>query len=102
MTQFISVQYERVSWSLQSVYSPDPFQVVNIKKITREAGQFRLKVSLFYRPEDTHKGSNASETVYNNELFFTEEEATVIITEMTGEMLRQVLRLDFFHQALDL
>ena len=36
--------------------TPDPFQVVNIKKITKEAGEFRLKVSLFYRPEDTQKG----------------------------------------------
>ena len=52
----------------------DPFQVVNIKKITKEAGEFRLKVSLFYRPEDTHKGSSTS--TFDNILFCTEEEAT--------------------------
>ena len=62
--------------------TPAPFQVVNIKKITKEAREYWLKVSLFYRPEDTHKGSSFAEPAYFNKLYFTEEEAAVSITEV--------------------
>ena len=49
--------------------TPDP-TVINIKKITREAGEFRLKVSLFYQLEDTHRGSSFAESKFSNKIFF--------------------------------
>ena len=81
--------------------TPDPFQVVNIKKITKEAGEFRLRVSLFYRPEDTHKGRNAADSAYNHELYFTEEEATVSITEVRGRCYVKYLDMSVSNQEIE-
>ena len=79
--------------------TPDPFQVVNIKKITKEAGEFRLKVSLFYRPEDTHMGSSTN--TFKNILFYTEEEATVGITEVRGRCYVKYFDLSVSDQEIE-
>ena len=64
--------------------TPDPFHVVMIKKIFKDCGEVKLRVQIFYRPEDTHKGSSAADNAYYNELYWTEEEATVAFSNVQG------------------
>ena len=49
-----------------NVETPDPFQIAVIKSITDSLGSVRLKIQLFHRPEDTHRGPKAAEgSCYN-------------------------------------
>jgi len=64
--------------------TPDPFQLAIIKKIKKEGGEVKLGVQMFYRPEDTHKGPKAGESAYYNQVYWSEEEATVPFSAVTG------------------
>ena len=81
--------------------TPDPFQVVTIKKIFKDGGDFALRVSVFYRPEDTHKGIKAAETAYNNEVYYTEEEATVSLSQVMGRCYVKFIDLSVSNQEIE-
>ena len=76
--------------------TPDPFQVCVVKQIRQEGGTVRLRVQLFYRPEDTHLGPAAAERAYNNLLYWSEEEQLVDFAAARGR-----LAVSFFDLATD-
>ena len=62
----------------------DPFQLAIIKKIYKEHGEVKLGVQMFYRPEDTHKGSKAAKSAYYKQVYWSEEEGSVSFSAVTG------------------
>ena len=64
--------------------TPDPFHIVIIKKIFEDCGELKLEVRVLYRPEDTHEGASAAESALANELFWTEETASVGFDRVEG------------------
>ena len=62
----------------------EPFKVATIKKIVRFGAGFKLKVSLYYRPEDTHVGDTAAETAYYNQLYHSQTEDLVLLSKVRG------------------
>ena len=64
--------------------TPDPFHIVIIKKIFEDCGELKLEVRILYRPEDTHEGASAAESALANELFWTEETASVGFDRVEG------------------
>ena len=81
--------------------TPDPFQVVTIKKIIKDGEEFKLKVSVYYRPEDTHKGRGAAETAYNNEVYYTEEEGTVAVSQVMGRCHVKFIDMSVSNQEIE-
>ena len=63
----------------------DPFNVVIIKRIFKDFGHWKIKVQVFYRPEDTHEGASAAESSYYNELYWTDQDATVNLDAVMGK-----------------
>ena len=55
--------------------TPDPFDIVRIKQFKNDLGEIKMKVQIFYRPENTHKGYTFAEYKYLNELYYSEEKA---------------------------
>ena len=70
---------------VKSSKSSSPFQVVQIKEITKEKGKVMLKVRLFYRPEDTHLGTRAAEKAFYNEIYYSDDEACVPFEAVRGK-----------------
>ena len=78
----------------------DPFQVVTIKEILRENGEVKLRVQMFYRPENTHKGAKAGESAYYNQLYWSEER-TVAFSAVTGRCYVKFADLAVTDQMLE-
>lgn len=64
--------------------TPDPFQLALIKSIIKRDGEVKLKVQIFYRPENTHKGRKAAESADLNMVYWSEEDATVPFKAVQG------------------
>lgn len=63
---------------------PQPFQIGRIKQIVAKSAlgkqdktELMLKLNMFYRPDDTHKGPTASAQADLNLLYWSDEEVTV-------------------------
>jgi len=72
----------------------DPFQVAIIKRIFKDLGEVKLKVQIFYRPEDTHQGALAGDTAFYNQLYWTEEEGTVGFSKVRGRCYVRFVEFD--------
>ena len=64
--------------------TPDPFDIVIIQHFINEFGEIKMRVRIFYRPENTHKGYTFAESKYLNELYYSEEEATISFDNVMG------------------
>uniref|UniRef100_A0A672JJ28 DNA (cytosine-5)-methyltransferase n=1 Tax=Salarias fasciatus TaxID=181472 RepID=A0A672JJ28_SALFA len=72
--------------------APEPFRVARIKEIfchrrsnnKPDNSEVKLRLYKFYRPENTHKGVKASYHTDINQLYWSDEEVTVSMTEVLG------------------
>uniref|UniRef100_A0A7N6AUH6 DNA (cytosine-5)-methyltransferase n=1 Tax=Anabas testudineus TaxID=64144 RepID=A0A7N6AUH6_ANATE len=72
--------------------APEPFRVGRIKEIfyhrrsngKPDMSEVKLRLYKFYRPENTHKGVKASYHADINQLYWSDEEVTVSMTEVLG------------------
>ena len=64
--------------------TPDPFDIVLIKQFKNDFGEIKMKVQIFYRPENTHKGYTYAESKYLNELYYSEEKAYINFDNVMG------------------
>uniref|UniRef100_A0A667WAZ9 DNA (cytosine-5)-methyltransferase n=1 Tax=Myripristis murdjan TaxID=586833 RepID=A0A667WAZ9_9TELE len=67
--------------------APEPFRVGRIKEIfcqRRDMTDVKLRIYKFYRPENTHKGVKASYHTDINQLYWSDEEVTVSMSEVLG------------------
>uniref|UniRef100_A0A8C3AVR0 DNA (cytosine-5)-methyltransferase n=1 Tax=Cyclopterus lumpus TaxID=8103 RepID=A0A8C3AVR0_CYCLU len=72
--------------------APEPFRIGRIKEIfchkrsngKPDSSEVKLRLYKFYRPENTHKGVKASYHTDINQLYWSEEEVTVSMTELLG------------------
>uniref|UniRef100_A0A3Q1C2H1 DNA (cytosine-5)-methyltransferase n=1 Tax=Amphiprion ocellaris TaxID=80972 RepID=A0A3Q1C2H1_AMPOC len=72
--------------------APEPFRVGRIKEIfchrrsngKPDVSEVKLRLYKFYRPENTHKGVKASYHTDINQLYWSDEEVTVSMTEVLG------------------
>ena len=64
--------------------TPDPFDIVRIKQFKNDLGEIKMKVQIFYRPENTHKGYTFAENKYLNELYYSEEKAFINFDNVMG------------------
>uniref|UniRef100_A0A3P8WZJ4 DNA (cytosine-5)-methyltransferase n=1 Tax=Cynoglossus semilaevis TaxID=244447 RepID=A0A3P8WZJ4_CYNSE len=72
--------------------APEPFRVGRIKEIfchrrsngKSELSEVKLRLYKFYRPENTHKGVKASYHADVNQLYWSDEEVNVSMSEVLG------------------
>uniref|UniRef100_A0A671WZ84 DNA (cytosine-5)-methyltransferase n=1 Tax=Sparus aurata TaxID=8175 RepID=A0A671WZ84_SPAAU len=72
--------------------APEPFRIGRIKEIfchrrsngKPDASEVKLRLYKFYRPENTHKGVKASYHTDINQLYWSDEEVTVDMSEVLG------------------
>jgi len=81
--------------------TPDPFQIAVVKAILGSPGSVRLKVQLFYRPEDTHRGPKAAEGSYYNQVYWSEEEDEVKFSCVAGRCFVKFVDLQTSDQQLE-
>ena len=79
----------------------DPFNVVIVKRIFKDFGHWKIKVQVFYRPEDTHQGASASESSYYNELYWTDQDATVNLDAVMGKCYVKYMEDSVFDQKVE-
>ena len=81
--------------------TPDPFQVAIIKRMFRDCDVVKLKVRIFYRPEDTHKGAQAADSEFFNMLYWTDEEGTVSFDDVQGRCFVKYQDINVSNQELE-
>uniref|UniRef100_A0A8C7WDJ1 DNA (cytosine-5)-methyltransferase n=1 Tax=Oncorhynchus mykiss TaxID=8022 RepID=A0A8C7WDJ1_ONCMY len=72
--------------------APEPFRVGRIKEIfchrrsngKADVSEVKLRLYKFYRPENTHKGAKAGYHTDINQLYWSDEEVTVNMSEVLG------------------
>uniref|UniRef100_A0A8D3EAM3 DNA (cytosine-5)-methyltransferase n=1 Tax=Scophthalmus maximus TaxID=52904 RepID=A0A8D3EAM3_SCOMX len=72
--------------------APSPFRIGRIKEIfchrrsngKPDSAEVKLRLYKFYRPENTHKGVKSSYHTDINQLYWSDEEVTVSMTEVLG------------------
>uniref|UniRef100_A0A8C5HDQ3 DNA (cytosine-5)-methyltransferase n=1 Tax=Gouania willdenowi TaxID=441366 RepID=A0A8C5HDQ3_GOUWI len=72
--------------------APEPFRIGRIKEIychrrsngKPDESEVKLRLHKFYRPENTHKGIKASYHTDINQLYWSDEEATVCMVDVLG------------------
>uniref|UniRef100_A0A8B9R729 DNA (cytosine-5)-methyltransferase n=1 Tax=Astyanax mexicanus TaxID=7994 RepID=A0A8B9R729_ASTMX len=72
--------------------APEPFRVGRIKEIfcnkrsngKSDTSEIKLRIYKFYRPENTHKGPKAGYHTDINQLYWSDEEATVNMADVLG------------------
>ena len=82
--------------------TPDPFDVVVIKQFRSELGEIKMRVQIFYRPENTHKGHTFAESAYLNELYYSEEKATISFDNVMGRCYVKFIDMNVENKQIEI